>query len=124
VEDWPLRPIPERLAAVSRAVAETEKAFFSEAGLPGHPWYRGLWVAPPRPVPGLTEARLPGLRWPLELGQEGTLLNQVSLYTQALDEATAHLHRAQGLLAVLQHPPPDVDALLREESPKPSRASD
>ncbi|MEK7799292.1 MAG: hypothetical protein AAB297_05645, partial [Acidobacteriota bacterium] len=60
----------------------------------------------------------------LELGQEGTLLNQVSLYTQALDEATAHLHRAQGLLAVLQTPPPEVDALLREESRKPSRASD
>lgn len=124
VEDWPLRPIPERLAAVSREVAETEKAFFSETGLPGQPWYRGLWVAPPRPVPGLTEARLPGLRWPLELDQEGTLLHQVSLYTQALDEATAHLHRAQGLLAVLETPPPEINALLREESRKPARASD
>ncbi|HEV8699821.1 MAG TPA: M28 family peptidase [Candidatus Polarisedimenticolia bacterium] len=104
VQDWPLRPLPERLAAVNREVSEAEKAFFSENGLPGHPWYRGLWVAPPRPVPGLTEARLPGLRWPLELDQEGTLLRQVDLYTQALDEATAHLHRAEGLLSITATP--------------------
>ena len=124
VEDWPLRPIPERLAAVSREVAEAEKAFFSEAGLPGHPWYRGLWVAPPRPVPGLTEARLPGLRWPLELDQERTLLNQVDLYAQALDEATAHLHRAQGLLADLQTPPPEVNVTTLETPRRPTRTGD
>ncbi len=103
VESWPLRPIPDRLASISREVAETEKAFFSEHGLPGDPWHRGLWVAPPRSVPGLTEERLPGLRWPLELDQEGVLLGQVSLYTQALDEATSHLHRAQGLLTSTSH---------------------
>jgi len=104
VVDWSLRPVPDRLVAVNREIAEAEKAFYSESGLPGHPWYRGLWVAPPRPVPGLTEARLPGLRWPLELNQEGTLLNQVNLYTQSLDEATSHLHRAEGLLSITARP--------------------
>ena len=104
VESWPLRPIPDRLASISREIAETEKAFFSEGGLPGDRWHRGLWVAPPRSVPGLTEERLPGLRWPLELDQEGVLLSQVSLYTQALDEATSHLHRAQGLLTITSRP--------------------
>ena len=104
VESWPLRPIPERLASISREIAETEKAFFSEGGLPGDRWHRGLWVAPPRSIPGLTEERLPGLRWPLELDQEGVLLSQVTLYTQALDEATSHLHRALGLLSITSHP--------------------
>lgn len=110
VVDWPLRPVPDRLAAVNREVAEAERAFYSESGLPGHPWYRGLWVAPPRPVPGLTEARLPGLRWPLELDQEGTLLNQVNLYAQALDEATAHLHRAEGLLSITARPAAQLES--------------
>ena len=103
-DSWPLRPIPERLPSISREVAEAEKALWNEGGLPGFPWYRGLWVAPPRSVPGLTEERLPGLRWPLELDQEGVLLSQVSLYTQALDEATSHLHRAQGLLTITSRP--------------------
>jgi N-acetylated-alpha-linked acidic dipeptidase len=103
-ESWPLRPIPERVAAISREIAEAEKAFFSEGGLPGHSWYRGLWVAPPRPVPGLTDSRLPGLRWSLELDQEGVLMRQVELYVQALDEATAHLHRADGLLSLVGRP--------------------
>ncbi len=103
-DPWPLRPIPERLPSISRELAETEKSFFSEGGLPGFPWYRGLWVAPPRAVPGLADARLPGLRWPLELDEEGTLMNQVTLYTQALDEATSHLHRAAGLLSVVAVP--------------------
>ena len=103
-ESWPLRPIPERLPVISREIAEAEKAFFNEGGLPGSTWYRGLWVAPPRPVPGLTDTRLPGLRWPLELNEEGVLLNQVTLYTQALDEATSHLHRAEGLLSVVGRP--------------------
>ena len=104
VESWPLRPIPDTLASISRELAETEKALFSEGGLPGDPWHRGLWVAPPRSVPGLAEERLPGLRWPLELDQEGVLLSQVDLYTQALDEATSHLHRAAGLLSVVARP--------------------
>jgi N-acetylated-alpha-linked acidic dipeptidase len=103
-ESWPLRPIPERLPSISREVAEAEKSFWSSGGLPGYPWYRGLWVAPSRAVPGLTDARLPGLRWPIELNQEGVLLNQVNLYTQALDEATSHLHRAEGLLSVVARP--------------------
>jgi N-acetylated-alpha-linked acidic dipeptidase len=103
-ESWPLRPIPERLPSISREIAETEKAFYSVAGLPGKAWYRGLWVAPPRAVPGLTDSRLPGLRWPLEQDEEGILLNQVTLYTQALDEATSHLHRAEGLLSVVAMP--------------------
>jgi N-acetylated-alpha-linked acidic dipeptidase len=103
-ESWPLRPIPERLPAISREIAEAERAFFSEGGLPGYSWYRGLWVAPPRPVPGLTDSRLPGLRWPLELDQEGVLMSQVDLYVQALDEATAHLHRADGLLSIAGRP--------------------
>jgi len=101
---WPLRPIPERLPSISREISEAEKAFWNEGGLPGFPWYRGLWVAPTRAVPGLTDARLPGLRWPLELDEEGTLMNQVNLYTQALDEATSHLHRAEGLLSVVARP--------------------
>jgi transferrin receptor-like protein len=101
---WPLRPIPERLPSISREIAETEKSFWDAGGLPGFPWYRGLWVAPPRAVPGLTDARLPGLRWPLELDEEGVLLNQVTLYTQVLDEATSHLHRAEGLLSVVARP--------------------
>jgi N-acetylated-alpha-linked acidic dipeptidase len=103
-DSWPLRPVPERLPSISREVAETEKSFWNEGGLPGFPWYRGLWVAPPRAVPGLDDARLPGLRWPLELDEEGTLLNQVTLYTQALDEATSHLHRAEGLLSIVTRP--------------------
>jgi N-acetylated-alpha-linked acidic dipeptidase len=103
-ESWPLRPIPERLPSISREIAETEKSFFSPGGLPGNTWYRGLWVAPPRAVPGLTDSRLPGLRWPLERGEEGVLLNQVTLYTQALDEATSHLHRALGLLSAVGLP--------------------
>lgn len=103
-ESWPLGPIPERVASINREISEAEKAFFSEDGLPGHAWYRGLWVAPPRPVPGLTDTRLPGLRWPLELGQEGVLMSQVELYVQALDEATAHLHRADGLLSLFGQP--------------------
>jgi hypothetical protein len=65
-----------------------------------------LWVAPPRPVPGLTDSRLPGLRWPIERDEEGVLLSQVDLYTQALDEATSHLHRAEGLLSVVPRTPP------------------
>jgi len=104
VESWPLRPIPDRLASISREIAEAEKAFFSESGLPGDRWHRDLWVAPPRSIPGLTEERLPGLRWPIELDQEGVLLSQVTLYTQALDEATSHLHRALGLLSITSHP--------------------
>ncbi len=31
-------------------------------------------------------------------------MNQVNLYTQALDEATSHLHRAEGLLSVVARP--------------------
>ncbi len=89
---------PDVEPAVSREISEAEKALYSETGLPGFPWYRGLWVAPTRPVPGLTDARLPGLRWPLERGAEGELLTQVTAYVQALDEATSHLHRAAAQL--------------------------
>jgi N-acetylated-alpha-linked acidic dipeptidase len=98
--DWTTHTGTHLLLAINREIAETEKSLYNPAGLPGHAWYRGLWVAPPR-VPGLKDARLPGLRWPLERGEEATLANQVDLYGQALDEATAHLHRAAGLLTAL-----------------------
>jgi N-acetylated-alpha-linked acidic dipeptidase len=100
-DDGILPGAPERLQRINLELAKVEKSFFAPDGLPGHPWYRGLWAAPPRAVPGLVESRLPGLRWPLELGQEATLVRQVHVYGDALDEATAHLHRAQGLLATV-----------------------
>ncbi|HEU4402073.1 MAG TPA: M28 family peptidase, partial [Candidatus Polarisedimenticolia bacterium] len=101
---WERAAAAPRRVEVNRELAAVERSFFAPDGLPGFPWYRGLWVAPPRAVPGLDDARLPGLRWPLELGQEGTLGRQVDVYATALDEAAAHLHRAEGLLQTLAQP--------------------
>ncbi len=100
----PARVVSEGLVAINREVAAVERSFYTPEGLPGYPWYRGLWAAPPRGVPGLSETRLPGLRWPLELGRSGTLDAQIEIYAQALDEASAHLHRAEGLLAAPGEP--------------------
>jgi len=58
----------------------------------------------PWPVPRRIAPIEPG--WPIERDEEGVLLSQVDLYTQALDEATAHLHRAEGLLSVVPRTPP------------------
>jgi N-acetylated-alpha-linked acidic dipeptidase len=103
--DWRGGAEPARLAELNRELASVERSFFSAAGLPGHPWYRGLWAAPPRPIPGLSESRLPGLRWPVEQGDEAALEPQAAVYAGVLDEATAHLNRARGLLEALSVAP-------------------
>jgi N-acetylated-alpha-linked acidic dipeptidase len=95
-----------RLAAVNLELAAVERSFYEDQGLPDLPYYHSIWAAPPRPVPGLTETRLPGLRWALERKRGGEMAQQVGSYTQALDEATAHLHRAEGILAALLAPSP------------------
>ncbi|HXH27720.1 MAG TPA: transferrin receptor-like dimerization domain-containing protein, partial [Candidatus Polarisedimenticolia bacterium] len=102
-----------RLVAINLEVAAVERSFYEEEGLPDLPYYRSIWAAPPRPVPCLDETRLPGLRWALERERGAVLADQVESYTQALDEATAHLHRAEGILAALLAPsasPPDRSA--------------
>lgn len=98
--DWGVHTQARLLVSINRSIAEAEKALYAPDGLPGHAWYRGVWAAPPR-VPGLDDARLPGLRWPLERREQATLMSQAAQYQQALDEATAHLHRASGLLDAL-----------------------
>jgi N-acetylated-alpha-linked acidic dipeptidase len=106
---WPARAAADggadsvraRLAEVNRELAAVERSFFSPRGLPGFAWYRGLWAAPPRPVPRLAESRLPGLRWAIEQGSEAGLQEQAAVYAEALDEATAHLNRARGLIEAL-----------------------
>jgi hypothetical protein len=97
---------PPRLVAVNRQIAAVDRSFFEANGLPGYPLSRNLWTASPSPVPGLSDWRLPGLRWPLEQGRESSLAIQVEVYGLALDEATAHLHRAQAILETLIAPPP------------------
>jgi N-acetylated-alpha-linked acidic dipeptidase len=106
-EEWLSPEAPARLVAVNRQIAAVERSFFEADGLPGYPLSRNLWAASPSPVPGLADARLPGLRWPLEQGREASLAIHAEIYGLALDEATAHLHRAQGILETLIGPPPE-----------------
>lgn len=103
---WRSSGAPQRLVAVNRQLAAVDRSFFQADGLPGYPLSRNLWTASPSPVPGLSDGRLPGLRWPLEQGREAALANQVAIYSLALDEATAHLHRAQAILESLLHAAP------------------
>ncbi len=103
---WGASDAPERLVAVNRQLAAVDRSFFQAEGLPGFPLARNLWAVSPGPVPDLADGRLPGLRWPLEAGREASLANEVAVYGLALDEATAHLHRAQGILETLKGPSP------------------
>ena len=103
---WRSWGAPPRLVAVNRQLAAVDRSFFQADGLPGYPLSRNLWTVSPTPVPGQSDWRLPGLRWPLEQGREAALANQVEIYSLALDEATAHLHRAQAILETLLQPPP------------------
>ena len=52
---------PGAMAALSRALMSTERAFLDADGIPGRPWYRHLIYAPkptyaPEVLPGVTEA--------------------------------------------------------------------
>ncbi|MFQ5876209.1 MAG: M28 family peptidase [Acidobacteriota bacterium] len=114
---WEAGAHPDALTAVNAGVAAAARAFYLEDGLPDHPYDRGLWVAPSRAVPGLRDARLPGLRWALELGREGELPRQVEIYARALDEAARQLTGAAELVAGL---PREAQA----SEPAPAEAGD
>ena len=96
--DWPLFGGPAGLAGASREIAAVDKALFAPDGVPDLPWYRSLWAAPPRDIPGLDDGRLPGLRRMIERGRRDDLMDQIALYHESLDLATSHLHHAQGMI--------------------------
>ena len=77
------------MAALSRTLMNTERAFLDPDGIPGRPWYRHLIYAPkatyaPEVLPGVAEA--------LEAGDRTRLGVQVAHLVAALDRASALLH--------------------------------
>ena len=77
------------MAALSRTLMNTERAFLDPQGIPGRPWYRHLIYAPkatyaPEVLPGVAEA--------LEAGDRTQLGVQVAHLAAALDRASAVLN--------------------------------
>jgi len=77
------------MAALSRMLMSTERAFLDAEGIPGRPWYRHLIYAPkatyaPEVLPGVAEA--------LEAGDRAQLGVQVAHLAAALDRASAVLN--------------------------------
>ena len=77
------------MAALSRTLMNTERAFLDADGIPGRPWYRHLIYAPkatyaPEVLPGVAEA--------LEAGDRAQLGVQVAHLAAALDRASATLN--------------------------------
>jgi N-acetylated-alpha-linked acidic dipeptidase len=97
-DDWPLFGGPAGLAGTNREVAAVDKALFAPAGLPDLPWYRSLWAGTTRDIPDLEDGRLPGLRRAVEKGSRDDLPDQIALYQESLDLATAHLRHARAAI--------------------------
>jgi N-acetylated-alpha-linked acidic dipeptidase len=77
------------MAALSRTLMHTERAFLHRDGLPGRPWYRHLIYAPkatyaPEVLPGVAEA--------LDAGDRKEIAVQVAQLAAALDRAAALLY--------------------------------
>jgi N-acetylated-alpha-linked acidic dipeptidase len=81
---------PDRamMAAIDRALMNTERAFLDPAGIPDRPWYRHLIYAPKATY---APEVLPGIREALDAGDRQRLAAQVSALGAALDRAVAAL---------------------------------
>ena len=68
----------------SRELRQVERSFYARNGLPGSPWSRNLFSALRFES---EESTLPGLRWAIEDGDRKQFKNQLSVYTEALQNA-------------------------------------
>jgi N-acetylated-alpha-linked acidic dipeptidase len=76
------------MAALSRTLIKTERAFLHADGIPGRPWYRHLIYAP---KPTYAPEVLPGVAEALEAGDRRQIAVQVAHLVAALDRAAATL---------------------------------
>jgi N-acetylated-alpha-linked acidic dipeptidase len=80
---------PGAMAALSRTLMSTERAFLDADGIPGRPWYRHLIYAP---RPTYAPEVLPGVAEALDTGDRAQLGVQVAHLVAALDRAAAVLN--------------------------------
>ena len=79
---------PGAMAALSRTLMNTERAFLDNDGIPGRPWYRHLIYAPKATYAAEV---LPGVEEALEAGDRKQIAMQVAHLVGALDRAAATL---------------------------------
>jgi N-acetylated-alpha-linked acidic dipeptidase len=77
------------MAALSRTLMGTERAFLDADGIPGRPWYRHLIYAP---KPTYAPEVLPGVAEALDAGDRAQLGVQVAHLVAALDRAAVMLN--------------------------------
>ena len=82
------------MTQLNRGLRQTESALLSEAGLPNRPWYRHTIFAPGE-YTGYAAVEIPGVNEAIDARDQHRAAQQLSILTQALDQAARSLNEAR-----------------------------
>jgi N-acetylated-alpha-linked acidic dipeptidase len=79
---------PDQLATINGLLMECDRAWLSDEGIPGRPWFKSLFAASDEDS-GYAPWVLPGLRWAIEHKDLAALEQQQARYLAVFDHLTA-----------------------------------